>query len=215
MGCGDGLFFDRLAEFGEVEGVEADPAIVNARGPHAGRIHIQPFDARFRPGKHYGVILMLDVLEHLDDPQGALRHAVDLLADDGALVVTVPAFRSLWTSHDDLNHHYTRYTKRSFRPLAAEAGLAIDQARYFFHWTCAAKLAVRVKERLWQREPRPEAVPAAVVNRALYALSMFEQQTIGRLPLPIGTSLLVVGRKGNLAPDAAQRFERSCELVGQ
>src|SRR5258708_8564199 len=32
VGCGDGVLFDRLAAFGDVEGVEADPPTVSAAG---------------------------------------------------------------------------------------------------------------------------------------------------------------------------------------
>lgn len=69
-------------------------------------------------GKDYSLILMLDVLEHLEDPVGALQHAVDLLTPEGTLLITVPAFMALWTNHDVLNHHLTRYTKRSFSNVA-------------------------------------------------------------------------------------------------
>ncbi len=79
IGCGDGLFFDRLAEFGNVEGVEPSIDLVSPDNPHRNRIYVCPFDENFRPGKQYSLITMLDVLEHLDDPMGALRHALDLL----------------------------------------------------------------------------------------------------------------------------------------
>jgi 2-polyprenyl-3-methyl-5-hydroxy-6-metoxy-1,4-benzoquinol methylase len=35
---------------------------------------------------------MLDVLEHLEDAVGGLRHALELLEPDGIFVATVPAF---------------------------------------------------------------------------------------------------------------------------
>jgi SAM-dependent methyltransferase len=195
IGCGDGLFFDRLAEFGEVEGVEADPSLVDPEGPHRARIHVRNFDADFRPSRGYGLILMLDVLEHLPDPLGALRHALELLDDDGTLLITVPAFRLLWTAHDDWNHHYTRYTKRSFATLAQEAGLSVRESRYFFHWTFPVKLAVRMKEAMLGKPTTPEDVPGSLVNRGLYALSRLEQRMLARLPVPFGSSLMIVAGK--------------------
>ena len=117
IGCGDGLFFDRLAEFGEVEGVEPSVDLVSPHNPHRNRIYVCPFDDSFQPGKQYSLITMLDVLEHLENPIGALRHALELLAPDGCMVITVPALMALWTNHDVLNHHLTRFTKRSFAKL--------------------------------------------------------------------------------------------------
>lgn len=122
VGCGDGLFFEELSRFGEVEGVEPTEALVSNSGAHRSNIHIVSFDEKFQPGKQYSLILMLDVLEHLAEPAAALRHALDLLTPQGTLLITVPAFRLLWTNHDVINDHYTRYTKRSFGEVARQAG---------------------------------------------------------------------------------------------
>lgn len=191
VGCGDGLFFGALAEFGEVEGVESDASLLTPGSPHRGRIHVGPFDAGYRPGHRFALIVMLDVLEHLPDADGALRHARSLLEPGGRLVVTVPAFPALWTHHDELNRHFVRYTRRTFRAAAQGAGLRVEEMRYFFHWTAPAKLAVRAKERLLG-PGGPERLPSPALNRALYLLSRAEQAALGSLPLPFGTSLLAV-----------------------
>lgn len=196
VGCGDGLFFDALAALPGarvVEGVESSAELVSPDGPHRGRIHVAPFDARFQPGRRYSLILMLDVLEHLPEPVAAMRHALSLLEPHGTLLVTVPAFMSLWTRHDDLNHHYIRYDERSFAALAEQAGLRIESLRYFFRWTFAAKLGTRLMERLVPGEPAPPAIPPRPVNAALYGLSRAEELLVGGLPLPFGSSLLAVG----------------------
>ncbi|MEP6731392.1 MAG: methyltransferase domain-containing protein, partial [bacterium] len=134
-------------------------------------------------------------LEHLPDPEAALRHALDLLAPGGVFLATVPAFLSLWTRHDDLNHHYTRYTKRSFADVANAANMRVDEARYFFRWTAAGKLATRVIEALIPGAPKAPTVPPAPLNSVLYSLSRLEERMLGGLPVPFGTSLLVVGGK--------------------
>ena len=193
VGCGDGLFFDRLSEFGVAEGVEPAAALVSDDGPHRARIAVAPFDERFEPGKRYSVILMLDVLEHIAEPARALRHALSLLEPGGVFLASVPAFNALWTTHDDINHHYTRYTKRSFRALAQEGGLRVELERYFFHWTVPAKLATRAVEALSHPTPSPPRVPAAWLNETLYAASMLEQRALGRVSLPFGSSLMVAG----------------------
>jgi len=198
VGCGDGLFFERLSRFGDVEGVEPAGERVSTTGAHVKRIYIAPFDEHFRPGKQYSLILMLDVLEHLPDPIGALRHALILLIPGGTVLVTVPAFKLLWTNHDVINHHLTRYTKRSFRDLARQAGLPLETERYFFQWTCPVKLMVRVVEQLFGPRPKIPSVPPRWINRSLYFVSRLEQKTLDALPVPFGSSLLVIGRKPNL-----------------
>jgi len=195
VGCGDGLFFDQLLRLGEVEGVEPSAALVNPESAHRSRIHICPLDENFQPGKQFSLILMLDVLEHLPDPAAALGRALALLAPHGMLLVTVPAFKWLWTNHDVINEHFTRYTRRSFRELAGHAGLCIRGERYFFQWLLPPKLATRIAERLRGLPPQPTGVPPHGINTLFYLLSRLEQSTWGALPWPFGTSLMVWGGK--------------------
>ena len=193
VGCGNGLFFDRLSEFGEVEGVEIDASLVSDERDRCGHIHIGPFDETFRPGKHYSLILMLDVLEHVPDAAGFLRYAVQLLERNGTILATVPAFNLLWTNHDDLNHHFTRYTKGSFGKLAQQAGFRVDACKYFFHWVVPVKLAVRLAETVLRQPPASPSLPPRAINRCLYLLSRIEHMTLGTLPIPFGSSLMITG----------------------
>ncbi len=195
IGCGDGLFFDRLAEFGDVEGVEPDAGLVDPKGPHRARIRIASFDDNFRSTKSYSLILMLDVLEHLDNPGDALRHAYSLLAPSGALLLTVPAFQLLWTNHDVINHHRRRYRSKSMHPLLQQAGFATLEERYWYQWTCPAKLAIRLVESVFRRPPTVARVPPAWMNWPLYWMSRMEQQTLGKIGIPFGSSLMVYCKK--------------------
>lgn len=191
VGCGDGLFFDQLSVFGEVEGVEPDRSLLSPGSPYHDRIHVGPFDESFQPGHKYDLIVMLDVLEHIPDAEGALRYALNLLEPDGRIVLTVPAFPRLWTHHDDLNRHVMRYTRRTLQKLAARVGIRIYRIRYFFHWTFPAKLLVRVLERV--RGPQgPERLPARGANRFLFLLSRAEESALRFANLPFGSSLLSV-----------------------
>src|SRR2546430_3571573 len=63
-------------------------------------------------------------------PSTTLFRSLTLLEPGGILLATVPAFPLLWTSHDVLNHHYTRYTKASFARVARAAGLRVVRSRY-------------------------------------------------------------------------------------
>jgi SAM-dependent methyltransferase len=200
VGCGDGLIFDKLVRFGTVEGIEMDQAAVSPTGPWASHIRLHAFDETFEPGHPYALVLLLDVLEHFARPLDCLRRAVQLIAPDGAILITVPAFRALWTSHDVLNRHFTRYTRRSLSKLAWQAGARVETCRYFFHWTFPVKLAQRLKESVTQSPPKVPRIPPEKLNRALYRLSVFEQKAISRWPIPFGSSLLAVLRRDALEP---------------
>jgi hypothetical protein len=118
-----------------------------------------------------------------------------LLKPGGKFVATAPAFRSLWTNHDVLNHHQTRYTKATLRAVASQTGLKIEEERYIYYWTCLVKLAVRFMEQVLKSDPKPPKIPAHWLNESLYKISCFEQRTLAPLPMPFGSSLLVVATK--------------------
>src|SRR5688572_15005772 len=84
VGCGTGGNLPMLARFGEVLGAEA--------APEALRLHAAQGDTRFCVVRHaipepleerFGLIAMLDVLEHIADDRGALAWLADHLGPGG------------------------------------------------------------------------------------------------------------------------------------
>jgi SAM-dependent methyltransferase len=195
VGCGDGLFFDRLSDFAaHVEGVEPDATLISPERAAEPAIHVRPFDASFRVDERYDLILFLDVLEHMDDPAAAVAHAADLVEPGGVVLATVPAFRHLWTTHDDLNRHRTRYTRGELVALLSR-GFRVERARYFFRWVHPAKVAQRALEGVRRPEPAAPAVPPAPLNAMMYAMSRVEEAFLGWSTIPVGSSLLAVARR--------------------
>lgn len=196
VGCGDGLLFGRLrgAYAATVEGVEPDAGLVTTAVREDGTIHVQPFDTSFQPGRSFDLMLFLDVLEHLDDAPGAVAHAASLLDPGGVVLVTVPAFRHLWTTHDDLNRHVTRYTRGEMVSLLS-SHFRVEKARYFFRWVHPAKLVQRAMEAVTASEPAPPRIPPPPLNATMYAMSRVEEAVLSWSNIPVGSSLLAVARK--------------------
>lgn len=192
VGCGDGLFFPLLRQWGEVTGVEPDGSMVTDTHRADGQIHVVEFDQLFRPDQTYGLILMLDVLEHLDDPAAAIRRARELLRPGGVLLATVPAYELIWTRHDDLNRHRIRYTRGSFEALVESGGLRVTRGRYAFHALFFAKVVTRILESVSKAEPEVPSIPAGWVNRLLSRYCVLEHRIVGPLRLPFGSSFMAV-----------------------
>jgi trans-aconitate methyltransferase len=195
VGCGDALFFGRLAELGEPWGVESDAHLVTEATRALGRVHVGPFDASYAPAGRFGLVTMLDVIEHVEHDTAFLRRGLELLTADGALVVTVPAMPLLWTHHDDVNQHFRRYTRRSFRDLVASAGGKLASLRYAFRWIVPAKLMQRGWETVRGGRHHPVSVPPTPINRTLELVTRAEDALLRRLPLPFGSSLFAVIRR--------------------
>lgn len=192
VGCGDGLFFDELSRLGDVDGVEPDAALVTPGGRWRDRITVQPFDASFSPAHRYRLILFLDVLEHIEHPDVALRYAASLLEPEGYVVITVPASMRLWSSHDVLNRHFRRYERDELAELVRGAGLEVRDVRHAFHWAYPVKRVAHFVERLFPAQPRPPRVPPGLVNRAFFALTRIEQVASRGTRIPFGSSLVLV-----------------------
>lgn len=115
VGCGRGAFLKVAWDAGaRVMGVELDPTAADAcRAAGIPVVQASLFDAGPPPGP-WNVITLWDVLDHLEDPAGALRLLVPALAPGGVLVVRGRNARF----HVPLKVAYTRA-----RRLAARMGL--------------------------------------------------------------------------------------------
>jgi SAM-dependent methyltransferase len=125
IGCGTGFMLEALASRFDVSGLEPDLA-VRARVRPAVRDRVHPGDTRNHSAlgnRTFDVVLLLDVLEHVEDDRAELASAAATLAPGGKLVMTVPANPCLWSDHDERNSHYRRYTEDSLRTLLTSAGL--------------------------------------------------------------------------------------------
>jgi SAM-dependent methyltransferase len=194
IGCGAGLFFDALAQFGHVEGIESDPIAVEQSGRWRSRIHPGDLET-FAADRAFDLILALDVVEHVWNPEIMLSRAARFLAPGGHMLITTPAFDWLWTSHDRLNHHVKRYTAAEMRALVRKAGLEPLQTRYLFQSLVVPKLLVRAKEALRPAAASVPRVPPSAVNRALQAWSRSENAIAGWLPF--GSSVMAVASVPN------------------
>jgi len=192
VGCGAGLFFDALEPFGQVEGIESDRVAVDQSGRWRSRIHLGDLET-FPSREPFDLILMLDVLEHVPRPDTMLRHAATLLGPNGQLLVTVPAFDALWTSHDELNGHVKRYAAGEVRRLLKDADLDVTEARYLFQSLTVPKLLVRIKESLTSPATAVPHVPPSPVNAMLQTWFRCEHAVAGWLPF--GSSVLAVARR--------------------
>jgi SAM-dependent methyltransferase len=198
IGCAGGVSFDDLSRYGEVYGLEPDPTLVDACPQWRARIDLTGFGPAYTPSRPYDLVLMLDVLEHLEDDVSALHSLWHLLKPGAHAIITVPALQSLWSVHDVLNRHYRRYDKTGLRCLLTAGGFSVRDLRYFFCWPLGLmylrKLLIGTQQR--HAQAYTITVPPTPVNSLFASLSRLEQRLM-RLGLrwPLGSSLLAVVAK--------------------
>jgi len=95
------------------------------------------------------LILLLDVLEHVQDPVALLVELRrERLAAGGRLVITVPAFQPLYTEHDRALKHFRRYSRPELVEQVASAGLSVIESGYLFASLLLPRAARALRERL-------------------------------------------------------------------
>lgn len=199
VGCGTGGNLEMLSVFGRVTGLEVNEVARRiARQNTNGRFDIQAGSCPANipsAGRKFDLICMLDVLEHIEEDVASLIKLKDLLTDGGRIVVTVPAYRWLWSRHDEFLHHKRRYTAAELRSKAAAAGLVAEQLSYFNTLLFPLAAIVRIKDRLLnRREASGTVIPPAPVNALFQRVFSAERFLLHRMPLPFGVSLFAILR---------------------
>ena len=198
-GCGTGGNLAMLGRFGLAAAFEPDPtarALASAKSAAEVRDGALPDRVPFARDS-FDLVAMLDVLEHVEDDVGSLKAVAERLARDGRLVLTVPAYRFLWSRHDELHHHKRRYRKDGLLAVARAAGLQPEYVSYFntllFPLVAAKRLLGRL---LGDSGGADDEMPSPALNRLLGAVFAIERHLLGRVVLPFGVSLVMVARRG-------------------
>jgi 2-polyprenyl-3-methyl-5-hydroxy-6-metoxy-1,4-benzoquinol methylase len=116
FGLGDWLL--TLSEVGfEVVGIEISKQAVKLlrealKPPYAHRVTILHGDfMNMDFHEEFDLIFCLEVLEHIQDDEAAIRKLSSFLKPNGKLIISVPAHMKYWTKHDVIAGHYRRYER--------------------------------------------------------------------------------------------------------
>ena len=110
LGCGEGAFLDLARAAGlRTAGLEvaaAAAATARAAGHHV--VHGSLLDAPLPESLRSDVVVLWDVLEHLERPGAALRNARELLPPGGHLILATPMMGSVYDRAGLALHRWTR-----------------------------------------------------------------------------------------------------------
>jgi SAM-dependent methyltransferase len=167
-------------------------------------------DVRRSPfAQPFHLVGLFDVLEHLPDDAGVLGGIYPMLEPGGALLLTVPAGRALWSYADEVAGHYRRYELGELVAKLNAAGFVVEYATPFMGpihplmWLGRRLAGVRARlsgagdspaDRLRMAASELRIVPG--LNALLTAALFAEAKLIARRrTLPIGTSLIAIARR--------------------
>lgn len=133
-------------------------------------------------------VLYVNVLEHLKDDEGELSSVNKNLADNGRVLIFVPALSWLYGSFDEQVGHFRRYTRTELEEKLRRAGFRILKSAYFdlpgiFPWW--------IKYRLLKSETLEPSAVRFYDRFIIPTLRRIEK----RIPPPIGKNVIVIGEK--------------------
>ncbi len=205
LGCGSGNNGRMLSQYGKVDGIEPDQFaldIAEARGSYRELVQgIPTVDGTKPKDSFYDMVVMTDVLEHIEDHEAALDLVKNSLKPGGSLVLTVPALMWLWSNHDETHLHYRRYTKSLLTEVVSSTGFEVQVISYFNSFLFPLIAAVRLIKKLLpqSKEKADTGLPSKIINYFLYLIFRSEGYLINLgVRFPIGVSVLLVCSK----PDA-------------
>ena len=135
VGCGDGFIARGLFSNLQVKKITAvDIHLSDDQLQEFNQVSDEITYTREIPDSgEFDLVLLLDVLEHIKDDAGFLEGIVKRqLHERGRILITVPAFQSIYGQHDINLGHYRRYNLQRLECLATTAGLKIVSSGYLF-----------------------------------------------------------------------------------
>lgn len=159
IGCGDVFFISRLSElypkakFYAIDTAFTDAILLQLQDLVTGK-NIFLFKTIEEANQHLkkkaDLVLLLDVVEHIEDDHGFLKTLYDskTISSDTHLMITVPAFQSLFCSHDHFLGHFRRYTNKTLLQTIENAGFRAKKIGYFFTTLIPPRIVQVIKEKI-------------------------------------------------------------------
>ena len=198
IGCGTGIMVEILSAQGhKVVGLDLLPQGLRStrhKVPHSMLIQADLSIQLPLSDKVFDVVIVLDVLEHVDD-ESLLEEVNRVLNPGGIILLTVPAFPWLWSFRDEDAGHLRRYTRKSIHDLMSKSDLQIIETRYYQFFLFPFIAITRFIGRKRKKARDFEDQPVWVVNKILSWINKFEVWLGDFIPPPYGSSLVVVCQK--------------------
>jgi len=198
VGCGDGTT-SRLLELSSqfvIDGCELNSVAFNASKLGKGQLFVYDIISRTRTSDPYDMLLLLDVLEHIEDPAGFLHAARDHLKPGGLIALNVPAHQWLYSKYDQAAGHVMRHNKDSLHSLLGATNFEVLDSRYWGLSLVPLAMLRKIylaccsdREQIIRRGFEP---PSNFFAEMLSILGGLERRLIANCPT--GTSLLTLAR---------------------
>ncbi len=191
FGAGYGGMFGLLNKYGNVDAFELD---AEARDLCSKRGYRNVFNSRniaLSEKNRFDLISLFDVVEHVENDKDLIDSLYKFLSKDGQVVITVPAYQWLWSTHDIEHNHYRRYTKGSIARLLKEVGFEIEYSSY---WNTLLFLPAAFT-RIFGLSGEGSLKMSKFFDSVLYIIVLIESMLMPFLSYNFGLGIIVIAKK--------------------
>lgn len=207
IGCGTGetlTFLKRIYPKSMLFGIDTSNNAIEF-SKNRGHRNIYKANALKLPFKndYFDFVLLLDVIEHIQNDNLAIKEVRRVLKKGGKLIITAPALPVIWSGHDSMQGHKRRYTYKTICALANKADLEINVISYFNFIFSIPIVAIRLLSKLkpfrhfgnYDNKLNFNIANLGFVNTLLRNIFVWEVSQIPTIRYPFGISLLAVFTK--------------------
>ena len=144
------------------------------------------------------LVLLMDVLEHVDDERALLGPYVDAVPSGTRFFITVPAFNFLWSGHDVFLEHRRRYTIKTLKGAVEGIGLKLISSHYYYAAVFPLAATVRLFDRIMRGSddvPRTNLRKHNILTNGLLSALCAIERPVMRFNRIFGLSVFATFRK--------------------
>ncbi|GEM_PF-315616 len=205
IGCGFGILVAMGQQRGkDIIGLDTSASMIEGSRDYLRSQNIDPEKVQLitaeeliEQEKTFDVVIMIDVLEHIDDPRGFLKLVEELLNPGGRLILSVPAHAEFYDSRDEMLGHFLRYEEESLLEDLSVTNLKMTDLHY---WNFLGWIERKVRMRLFPKVDTADqyefrysrSIFNRVLNRTLRAYFFLIENRIRPIN---GLTLILVAEK--------------------
>lgn len=199
VGCNYGYFVGELQKQGFRESFGTDiskEAIDYGKKEMINNLSISFADKLIFPDNNFDLTMALDVIEHIENDQIAIKEIARVTKQGGHFFVMVPAYMFLWSLQDDVAKHYRRYSKKTLAESMENSGFEIIRMTYFNSFLFLPIVLIRKIERFTKTNRSSDFdLNNRFTNIILKIIFGLERPLLKLINFPFGVSILMVAKK--------------------
>lgn len=203
-GCGTGSTIKFLSQYGVTYGVDVS-SVATAFCRKRGLKHIKTGDVSKLPYEDtfFDIVSCMDVLEHIEDDEKAVKELFRILKPGGELILTIPALPFIFSGHDRAQGHFRRYSRSDVRRLLESNGFTEKRTTHFNVLLSFPIILIRLLSRFkpfakaadFDSKLNYDIYKIKKVNDMLSFIFSLEAILLQKFDLPFGVSILAIYQK--------------------